>query len=344
MDGTPRMQEESSCWGFQYFLAHLALGEVLVPGLEWVTLVGVDTDGRVHLMHLLLSVRVNVYSMECCLFVCLGELPVEGLPLVVEIPPDFFTARRSIRSVPRVDHITNLGGISLLDWQTKPCERATKAAETDYIDLACRGLAFIPSDCAAWLLRREAYGIVNVFEASAGLFPILTGQDPPFEAALDWFQFAYTADQAGAYVAPVSTVLAQTAVAEGDELFPALLTNLRRRYPEVYGSAVDTDRAPDRRELLIEEGEGLSGGPSSVNISIKLGAYAGRLANLNLAGIHNPIPNLSTVYLDTPLVGPTPDPLEYALSLGRLGHPSGYPLTSTQDKGSQRRLPPPPPP
>ena len=53
----------------------------------------------------------------------------------------------------------------------------------------------------------------------------------------------------------------------------------------------------------------MSGG-TSVNSSFKLGAYAGRLANLNLAGINNPIPNLTTVYLDTPLVGPTPEPLE----------------------------------
>ena len=51
-------------------------------------------------------------------------------------------------------------------------------------------------------------------------------------------QFTYTADRAGAYVAPVSTVLAQSAVAERDELFTALLEHLRRQYPEVYGSLV----------------------------------------------------------------------------------------------------------
>ena len=59
-------------------------------------------------------------------------------------------------------------------------------------------------------------GPVNVFEASAGLFPLLTGREPPFEAALDWLQFAYTADRAGAYVAPASTVLVPSAVAQGE--------------------------------------------------------------------------------------------------------------------------------
>ena len=72
-------------------------------------------------------------------------------------------------------------------------------------------------------------------------------------------------------MAPASLVLARYAVAEGDELFPELLEHLRRQYPEVYGSVVGTSRAPERREILLGEGEGLSGGPSSVNSSIKLG-------------------------------------------------------------------------
>ena len=115
----------------------------------------------------------------------------------------------------------------------------------------------------------------------------------------------------------------------------------------MYGLAVDTDRAHERRELLIGEGEGLSDGPSSVTSSIKLGAYAGRLDNLNLAGINNPIPNLTTVYLDTPLVGPTPEPPEYVPSPGRLGQPSGYPPSSAGGglyNGGSRRRPPSPTP
>ena len=63
-------------------------------------------------------------------------------------------------------------------------------------------------------------------------------------------------------MAPASTVLVQYVVVEGDELFPALLEHLRRRYPEVYGLAVDTAQAHERRELPLGEGEGLSGGPS----------------------------------------------------------------------------------
>ena len=131
-----------------------------------------------------------------------------------------------------MDH---LGGISPRDWQTNPCKRATKAVGDDHLNLACRGLAFLPTDCIAWLLGREADGSVNVFEASAGLFPLLNGREPTFEAALGFLQFAYTADRAGAYVAPASTVLVPSAVAEGEDLFGALLTHLRRRYPEVYG-------------------------------------------------------------------------------------------------------------
>ena len=47
---------------------------------------------------------------------------------------------------------------------------------------------------------------------------------------------------------------------------------------------VATGWAPERRELQIREGGGLSGG-TSVNINIKLGAYASRFTNPSLAGI-----------------------------------------------------------
>ena len=60
MDGTARTPEERSGRGLHPFLAHVVLGGVPVPGLDWVTLVGADKDGRMHLMHLLFSVRVNV--------------------------------------------------------------------------------------------------------------------------------------------------------------------------------------------------------------------------------------------------------------------------------------------
>ena len=122
-----------------------------------------------------------------------------------------------------------------------------KTAGTEYIDLACRGLTFSPPDCAAYNIQREADGPINIFEASTGLFPLLTGREPPFEEALNWLQFAYTTDRVGAYVAPASTLLAQSMVAEGGEIFPALLAHLRRLYPEVYGPAVSTGWAPDRR-------------------------------------------------------------------------------------------------
>ena len=102
---------------------------------------------------------------------------------------------------------------------------------------------------------------------------------------------------------------------------------------------------PERREIQIREGEGLSGGNSSVHSTIKLGAYTGRLANIKLEGMNNLSPNLTTVHLDSPLVVLTPDPLEYAPLPGRLGKPSGYPPTSTGAyMGCSRRRSPPPTP
>ena len=107
-----------------------------------------------------------------------------------------------------------------------------------------------------------------------------------------------------------------------------------------------TCRSPDCREIQIREGGLLSGG-TSLNSSIKLGADIVRFTNLSLAGMNNPIPNLTTVYLDTPLLGTTRDTLEYAPSPGRLGQPSGYTPISTgggpSTGGSKRRLHLPPP-
>ena len=131
------------------FLVQLASGVDLVPSLERVTMVGLDPYERVLLLHSLFSVQVNVYSTQRRLFACLGELTTKGLPPVVEIPNKAFAARHSVRAVPQVDHVTYLGGISLLNWQKKPCKRAVKSAGTEYVDLAFRGLTFAPPDCAS---------------------------------------------------------------------------------------------------------------------------------------------------------------------------------------------------
>ena len=42
-------------------MEHLALGEFPVPSLEWMTLVVVDVDVQVHLMHSFFSVWINGY-------------------------------------------------------------------------------------------------------------------------------------------------------------------------------------------------------------------------------------------------------------------------------------------
>ena len=77
-----------------------------------MTLVGVNPDEMVHLLHSLFSFQVEFYLTSQRLFACWGELPTEGLPLVVEINHEAFAERRSICTVPRVDHVMRLGGIS----------------------------------------------------------------------------------------------------------------------------------------------------------------------------------------------------------------------------------------
>ena len=122
-DGAVLSLEKRSGWGFHYFLEQLVLVMYHIPGLERVTLVEVDPDGMVHLMHLLLSVWVDIYLTSRRLFACLGELPANGLPPVVEISHETFAVRHSVRAVPRVDHVTHLWGTPPTDWHTRPYKR-----------------------------------------------------------------------------------------------------------------------------------------------------------------------------------------------------------------------------
>ena len=144
-------------------------------------------------------------------------------------------------------------------------------------------------------------------------------------------------------MAPSSTVLTQSAVAEGDELFSEILSNIRRLYPEVYGPAVSLGGAPKIREFPTGEGGGLSGGTSVTSFS-KLGAYAGRFNNLILVRTNNLIPSLTNEYLDTSLVGLTPELLEYVHLPDCLGYPHGYSLTRKGDIPDTSATKPPPPP
>ena len=139
-------------------------------------------------------------------------------------------------------------------------------------------------------------------------------------------QFVYTADQLGAYVAPASKVLARSEIAEGAEFFLLFLSNLRRLYPEVYGPETFLGKATERREFLLGEGEGFNDA-TSVTRFIKVDAYAGRFNNVSLETMNNHSPNLTNVYLDTPLVGLTPEPLDYIPSQVQIGQPHRYPLT-----------------
>ena len=76
-DGTARIPEERSGRVIHSFLAQLVSGVNLFPGLERVTMVGIEPDRRVLLLKSLFSVQVNVYLTKRRLFAYLGELPAE---------------------------------------------------------------------------------------------------------------------------------------------------------------------------------------------------------------------------------------------------------------------------
>ena len=88
--------------------------------------------------------------------------------------------------------------------------------------MLCWGLTSVPPDGTSLLLGHS----LNIVEVSQMMFPLLGGQAPPFEEVLDWFQFSYTKDWMGAYMAPASTVLVQSMVLEGDPIFSLIWRRL----------------------------------------------------------------------------------------------------------------------
>ena len=99
--------------GIHSFLAQMALGVDLIPILDQVTFVGVETYRMVHCMHFIFSVRVDLYLTSRRLFACLGDLPAEGLPPVVDIPHEAFAALRSIAPCHEWTTSLTLGGSPL---------------------------------------------------------------------------------------------------------------------------------------------------------------------------------------------------------------------------------------
>ena len=87
------------------------------------------------------------------------------------------------------------------------CKRVGKTAGLEYLDLACQMLTFIHLDYTSWLLDTDEDGPLNVLSIFKGLFPMLTGLEPPFKEGLDWLKFTYTMEWEGGLVAPVFMVL-----------------------------------------------------------------------------------------------------------------------------------------
>ena len=94
-------------------------------------------------------------------------------------------------------------------------------------DFSYRGLTFVPPDGASLLLGLA----LNIAEVGHKLFSLLTGKWTPFEEAIGWLKFSYTADYSGAYVAPAYTFLVQSMVSEGDPLFLLIWRHLLWSYP-----------------------------------------------------------------------------------------------------------------
>ena len=90
-----------------------------------MALLGVNQNGMVHLMQLLFSVLVGLYSSERKFFYCCRELPRKGIPPVDKMGIDAFGVWRAMHAVMRVDYISHLEGPPP-GWQANPYKMAGK--------------------------------------------------------------------------------------------------------------------------------------------------------------------------------------------------------------------------
>ena len=137
--------------GLHSFLSHLASGIDPVPGFEKLCLLGVDWEGTVHLMHLLFSIPVDLYSTSRRLFACIGKLPDEYLPAMDNIPMEFFAIRCAVHAVPQADHVSHLREVTHFTWKLVPYKRAVKILSRVFY-LSCQGITFVPTDGTPRLL------------------------------------------------------------------------------------------------------------------------------------------------------------------------------------------------
>ena len=66
--------------GLHAFLRHITSGVDPVPGMERLTLLGVDRDDTMDLLHLLFSIPVGPYSANWRLLAFVRDIPSEGIP------------------------------------------------------------------------------------------------------------------------------------------------------------------------------------------------------------------------------------------------------------------------
>ena len=78
--------------------------------LERLSLLGVDRDRTVDVLHLFFSVPVGKYSTEKILLAFSGGIPTEGLLPLTDIHVVSFAVRCAVCSVPIEDHIIHVEG------------------------------------------------------------------------------------------------------------------------------------------------------------------------------------------------------------------------------------------
>ena len=100
--------KKRSSRGLYSFVGYLASGVDLVSGFHALYLIGVNQKVTVHLLHLLFSVPVGLYYTAWGISACGGDMPCEGLLLVVDLPVYAFAVRRSVRAIPRVFHLSHM--------------------------------------------------------------------------------------------------------------------------------------------------------------------------------------------------------------------------------------------
>ena len=245
-------------------LSHLSLRRP--TGFNKLAFLAISAKGKVSVIHSLFLLSAGEYEEglgDLCGFV--GELPAEGYPQFVRLPPLALASNEQFWGVSREEfdaHVTSLPSVHPQDLDIS-CQEPVSATDEGARQIRSRGLCVVPPELALQVLQLGDDATISAVAGS--LFPsLLGGRSSSFDATMDWMQASFTSREEETFLAGVIRTRREF---ELEDVAPrtyqgqAVIAHARRQFPGRYspirldeGDAADNERRSTGGLLGGDEG------------------------------------------------------------------------------------------